>query len=101
MQNILDPASWRYVGSEPTLAKWFWQCFLLLVDRNFQPLPDWVVGFRAGRQPSDIMQYARVLLQKGEELRFWIAKKRIEYNKQKKWFDQAFCFHLAAGHLFP
>ena len=64
-QSNLD--KWRGIALCSAVLKWYEIAAWILLDRHLRPLPDWIVGFRPGRQVLDITAGLATALSKAHE----------------------------------
>jgi hypothetical protein len=67
--NSVAPEMFRWVSPQTVPAKMLDGCLVELVHQYGVPLPDNLVGYRAGRQGMEVSEGARVLFQKAYEWR--------------------------------
>jgi hypothetical protein len=58
---------WRGIALCSAVLKWYEMCLWVVLDRHLEPLPDWIVGFRPGRQVLDIAAGIATALGKARE----------------------------------
>jgi hypothetical protein len=62
-----DLDKWRGIALCSSLLKWYEMALWIVLDRCIRPLPDWIVGFRPGRQVLDIAAGIATALGKAQE----------------------------------